>query len=739
MKPDNSYYEDEVREGYYIPGNIKRSWAVQIDVLLSVIDICNKHDIKWFAYNGTLIGAIRHNGFIPWDDDLDICMLKDDYDRFLDVADDELPDGYSVINIYKDTSYTNPLSRVINHDKVDTSLDFMEKNHGFPYSTGIDIFPLYYVFSDFQTEENRRNRAGNVWNAINDYQKGILDLNELINRVEMFSGYKLPEGIPVLNGAYRVMDRVFSEATSIGADYVALMPFWGKDGTHKYSISMFDHSVSVPFEYISVNVPGAYKTILKMDYGKWEIADRRGGIHCYPMYGKQEDLFEKENNGRLPYKFYYDENKEKTTIGDNDIILRQLDTLVAAHDVIEKNIIGDNYEQVLALLEKCQDMAIEAGRQIESIYGENENIIRCLEKYCEGLYIICECIFSGDYDQLIHKNRELKGEINGAVGLYLKEKDTDDVVIISRSAKEWMFVEEIYKERINAGKNVKVVKVPYFKKDSRWGITTEICSDDYPYPEGVNVIEHSGYSFEYMHPAEIVIQDPYDRYASAVSIHPFYYSHNLKLYTRCLTYVQSFEVDEIEEGDEKGQYISKGYVLTPGVKNSDLIYVQSDKMRRLFADIIYKASNESQDKIDKKLMVLPRKKQGEVKDSRFKTNSRICFYVGYASFYENRDAIIDKLHRTIETFNKYKDTIRITWYADSGLSEYIKDVDEDMMIAYKNIITTFGDSGIGEYIVGVNAKDIIEYCDAYYGDPGFLMNLALRRKIPVMEWDLNVQ
>ena len=93
--PD-SFFEDEVRDGFYVPALMKRSWAAQIEVLEAVARICKKHHIRWFADRGTLLGAVRHKGFIPWDDDLDICMLRDDYIRFNAVIRRELPKGFYI-------------------------------------------------------------------------------------------------------------------------------------------------------------------------------------------------------------------------------------------------------------------------------------------------------------------------------------------------------------------------------------------------------------------------------------------------------------------------------------------------------------------------------------------------------------------------------------------------------------------------------------------------------------------
>lgn len=90
---DDSYFLGETRDGFYIEPMMKCAWAAQLEVMCVIKQICEKYDIPYFAYYGTLLGTIRHKGFIPWDDDMDICMLRKDYQRFLEVTLGSLPES----------------------------------------------------------------------------------------------------------------------------------------------------------------------------------------------------------------------------------------------------------------------------------------------------------------------------------------------------------------------------------------------------------------------------------------------------------------------------------------------------------------------------------------------------------------------------------------------------------------------------------------------------------------------
>lgn len=118
---------------------------LELDILKDVSAVCEKHNIKFFLGEGTLLGAIRHKGFIPWDDDVDLIMERSEYERFLEVAQKELGDAYQVQHPGAVDNYWSPFIKV---RQLTGDLSFRQNhiahltNNNGPY---IDIFPMEYV------------------------------------------------------------------------------------------------------------------------------------------------------------------------------------------------------------------------------------------------------------------------------------------------------------------------------------------------------------------------------------------------------------------------------------------------------------------------------------------------------------------------------------------------------------------------------------------------------------------
>ena len=79
------FLKEETRCEFFIDKKLKEVWMIEIDMLMEFEKVCKKYGLKFWAVFGTLLGTVRHKGFIPWDDDIDVCMPREDYERFFDI------------------------------------------------------------------------------------------------------------------------------------------------------------------------------------------------------------------------------------------------------------------------------------------------------------------------------------------------------------------------------------------------------------------------------------------------------------------------------------------------------------------------------------------------------------------------------------------------------------------------------------------------------------------------------
>ena len=134
------FLEEEVRCGYRVTEKLKKIWAVELDLLNEFQRVCKKHNIKFTIFGGTLLGAVRHKGFVPWDDDLDVAMTRVEFDKLCRIAETEFDYPYFFQTALTDRRYFFSYARLRNSETT-----AIISGNGTPdYNNGvyIDIYVL---------------------------------------------------------------------------------------------------------------------------------------------------------------------------------------------------------------------------------------------------------------------------------------------------------------------------------------------------------------------------------------------------------------------------------------------------------------------------------------------------------------------------------------------------------------------------------------------------------------------
>lgn len=232
---------------------------VQLEILRSFDDFCDKHNLKYFIAYGTLIGAVRHKGFIPWDDDIDVWMPREDYNRLIK--------EYKFQNPYR---LVDPKEKMARHTFVkiiDTNTIKIEKlvdyRHGY-LGVDIDVFPL-----DGQPE-NKDEFV--VW------QKRLKKIyrNCLIKALKNGGGFRRRVVFPFIKffarskkWAFKQADRLHSQYPYEKCKYVGTTESAFDTTNDHFDRTWFDEVVYLEFEGYSFKAPKQYDKILTQLYGDY--------------------------------------------------------------------------------------------------------------------------------------------------------------------------------------------------------------------------------------------------------------------------------------------------------------------------------------------------------------------------------------------------------------------------------------------------------------------------------------
>ena len=290
------YFKTEVRDGFEIPAMMKRAWAAQMEVLHVVAGVCKNNGIRYFADGGTLLGAVRHKGMIPWDDDIDICVVREEYNRLIQVLPKALPHGFVVAGMYADSERLQkaafvPHLRVIADETLWNFNDYMRYFHGFPYQrVGIDIFPMDYISRDIGITNVQKQiiRLGietlRDWNKLEE--NGMLD--EYVNGFQKLCNVSFGNVNNVKNYMWKIIDKISSISYREDADYITNIFYWLDNDNYKMKKECYDYTIELPFENMNIVAPEMYDEVLRAEYGDYMVPVKGAADHDYPFYGHME-------------------------------------------------------------------------------------------------------------------------------------------------------------------------------------------------------------------------------------------------------------------------------------------------------------------------------------------------------------------------------------------------------------------------------------------------------------------
>lgn len=286
-----TFLEEENRCGFVVSHKMKCAWAAEMEVLSEIIRICKKYNLTYFANWGTLLGAVRHKGYIPWDDDIDIALKRDDYHKLIHVLPQELPEGYHVSSLYTPGSHSQPHSCAMNSKKILTDPKEIEKFHGCPYIVGVDIAPLYYIPRDAELAEAQRVLYNVVYDAAFHYEqlKQSGELKQYIPRIEELCGITFDDEKPLKKQLWILSDQICAMYKEEESDYLTWFPRTiCRQKNFRYKKEWFSHAIEIPFENMMISAPEKYDEVLTAMYGDYHVMKQIKGGHEYPFYKKQE-------------------------------------------------------------------------------------------------------------------------------------------------------------------------------------------------------------------------------------------------------------------------------------------------------------------------------------------------------------------------------------------------------------------------------------------------------------------
>lgn len=408
---------------------------------------------------------------------------------------------------------------------------------------------------------------------------------------------------------------------------------------------------------------------------------------------------------------------------------------------------------------KCQEAAINLGSYLETRDDMDYTpMIRILEDYCENIYQMG--INIQDENQcrkLAKKIRKQLIQLQNAI-TYDMPPDKKEVVFLPYKAAMWDSLESVWRAAQEDEQcDAYVIPIPYFDKNPDGSFREEHYEGDL-YPEDVPITRYDAYDFEEHKPDIIYIHNAYDNWNLITSVHPKFFSNNLKKWTEQLVYIPYFVLDEVDPDNEQAVEGMKHFCFMPGIINADKVVVQSEDMKRIYINEFLKAAKEHglQGKhldrayLEQKFLGLGSPKYDRVaatkkEDLNVPTEwlkviekadgswrKIILYNTGIAALLVHDEKWVDKIESALKIFRENQDEIALLWRPHPLIESTMKSMRPEILQKYMRLKEHYLAEGWGIYDETADVDRAVVLSDAYYGDASSVVQLYQQTGKPIM-------
>lgn len=411
-----------------------------------------------------------------------------------------------------------------------------------------------------------------------------------------------------------------------------------------------------------------------------------------------------------------------------------------------------NYNLAAELLGQCQEGTIKLGNIIEEAEGEDFPTIPILENYCEVIYQFYVQLQQGqafDPEKISSSLDEMLLQIGNSVKNDMKERI--EAVFLPYKASMWDSLESVWRAADeDPDCDAYVIPIPYYDKNPD-GSFREMHYEGDLYPKGVPITRYEFFDFDKHRPDMIFIHNPYDDCNYVTSVHPFFYSGNLKKYTEKLIYIPYFVLGEIDPEQEGAAEEIRHFCLVPGVMNADQVIVQSENMRKAYINVMTEETGEhtrgywenkilglGSPKYDKVLetsgdsVAVPKEWKKIIEKPDGSRKKIILYNTSINGLLNEDERMLEKMGFVFRVFKERAEDVALLWRPHPLIEATIGSMRPQLWEKYKKIADQYREEEWGIYDDSADLDRAIALCDAYYGDHSSLVQLCQKAGKPVM-------